>query len=205
MRRTLAILAALIAVGSHPAPLQPQLSKKIKAAVKQKAEQRKAGTEDHIADETAKVTDTAIARVTTVVDSGASKLSTKAANALGKVGAKGASEPREVSAMRRQLKEGRADLTGFAFPIGGDALPVESQGPLEVLAQALAKDKSQVLIQGRADGKTSKGRVAGLATRRAQSVKQWLTAWGIDPARLLVAADGVVAPGGAFITILRVE
>ncbi len=92
-------------------------------------------------------------------------------------------------------KSGRVVLRGILFDTGKDVLRPESEPVLEALAKAMKGDpKSSYLIEGHTDNRGGEAMNQDLSERRAARVKSWLTAAGIEGARLETKGFGQSKP-----------
>jgi OOP family OmpA-OmpF porin len=90
---------------------------------------------------------------------------------------------------------GRIALYGILFDTGKDVIKPESEKLLAEVAALLNKDANlKVRIEGHTDNVGKPADNLALSTKRAESVKRWLTAKGIAAARLESAGLGDTRP-----------
>lgn len=98
--------------------------------------------------------------------------------------------------LTKELEEfGRARVYGINFDTDSDVIKDESQPTLDKIAAVLkAKPEWKLTIEGHTDSTSTAEHNQQLSERRAASVKNYLQAAGIDPARLKTAGFGATKP-----------
>jgi outer membrane protein OmpA-like peptidoglycan-associated protein len=198
-----AVLIGLLGGLETPAPAHAQFSKLVKERVKQKVEERKRQTEEHLITRATEPADSALERIMSPVDSVAGKLGSTAGAAVSKMGRGPDPLAREAALLEEQLASGHADLTGVAFEPESDALNPASEPTLTALAQVLTGSEGVFLLQGRADPGSADARA--LAELRAMALKTWLVGLGVPAARVFSAGDGMVKQGVVQASVVRMQ
>ena len=92
-------------------------------------------------------------------------------------------------------RDGEVDLHGIYFDTGQATLKPESEATLQQVLGVLTTDKGlRLVVAGHTDSEGQDDYNLGLSQRRATAVMQWLTAQGIDAARLTSEGHGESRP-----------
>ena len=92
-------------------------------------------------------------------------------------------------------REGEADLYGLYFDTAKATLKPESEATLQQVLGVLSADpKLRLVVAGHTDSEGEDAYNQGLSEQRAEAVMQWLTAKGIDAARLSSEGLGEARP-----------
>jgi OmpA-OmpF porin, OOP family len=101
----------------------------------------------------------------------------------------------DASSLKGELeKTGHVAVYGILFDTGKATLQPASDGPLNQVLQMLQDDSLKVLIEGHTDNVGAPAANQTLSEKRAQAVRDWLTAKGIAADRLTAKGYGASKP-----------
>jgi outer membrane protein OmpA-like peptidoglycan-associated protein len=188
-------------------PVEAQLGDRIVRSAKQKAQERKERTKEHLVYRATEPVDSTLERIAAPVDSVVGRAATSAAVTMSRVGRSRAAEI-EVEALRLSEElatTGRAEVPGVAFAPGTDQPEPGSEIHLSALAAALRGAEGVFLVEGRAaaDEDPTGGRALG--GLRAAAVKASLLARGLPAVQLFTAGQVADADGAVPITVVRMQ
>ena len=188
-------------------PVEAQLGDRIVRSAKQKVEERKERTKEHLVQRATEPVDSTLERIAAPVDSVVGRAAGGAAVAVSRVGR---SRAAEIEAEARRLSEelstaGRAEVAGIVFAAGMDQPEPGSEIYLSALARALSGMQSAFLIEGRAgmDEDGAGGRELG--GRRAAAVKTSLVAQDLMNTQVFAVGRTVEDGPAVPITVVRMQ
>jgi outer membrane protein OmpA-like peptidoglycan-associated protein len=204
MRRT-TLLVALALGAAVAAPLEAQVTKKIRRAVGAKVDRKKAAVEDSLARLASSPVDTALARAAAPLEEAATEAARRLARAVAGLGPGDGRVKAEEARIEQALEAGQADLAGVVFLPGAGFLDEGSAVTLAALRAVLRRRPGEVLVRARAGRGEAPGDPAALARQRAEAVRAWLAANGIDPKRIRTGGVGTLPQGAAAVTVIPLQ
>ena len=189
------------------APLQAQLGDRIVRSAKQKVEERKERTRDHLVHRATEPVDSTLERVAAPVDSAVGRAAGGAAATVARIGRSRSAEiDEEADRLIEELAAGgRAELAGISFAAGSDQPEPSSAIHLTALARALGRMEGTLLIEGRAEADEVPGGGRALAKLRAAAVKHALVGEGIEAARLFAVGQAAGPNATVPITVVLMQ